>query len=56
MLEPPIRNSVPEVSASEGKLEGTDTHAAFLSNLDEMTEHAREAGFDFDALVEFAGQ
>ena len=44
------------LSSSEGKLEGTDTHTAFLSNLDEMTEHAREAGFDFDALVEFASQ
>ena len=44
------------LSSSEGKLDGTDTHAAFLSNLDEMTEHAMEAGFDFDALVEFAGQ
>ena len=44
------------LSSSEGKLEGTDTHAAFLSNLDEMTKHAMEAGFDFDALVEFASQ
>lgn len=44
------------LSSSEGKLEGADTHAAFLSNLDEMTEHAIQAGFDFDALVDIAGQ
>ena len=44
------------LSSSEGKLEGADTHAAFLSNLDEMTEHAIQAGFDFDALVDIASQ
>jgi|GEM_PF-581303 len=43
------------LSFAEGKLEGEDPKAAFLSNLDEMVQHAVESGFDFDALLDIAG-
>ena len=39
------------LSSSEGRLEGSDTHSAFLANLDEMTSHAESAGFDFQTLI-----
>ena len=42
------------LSFAEGKLEGEDPRAAFLSNLDEMVQHAVESGFDFDSLLEIA--
>ncbi|AMK13735.1 cobyric acid synthase CbiP [methanogenic archaeon mixed culture ISO4-G1] len=43
------------LSYSEGKLEGNDLHAAFLSNLDEMIAHAEEDGFDFGSMKKMAG-
>ncbi len=43
------------LSYSEGKLEGNDLHAAFLSNLDEMIAHAEEDGFDFESLKKMSG-
>jgi len=42
------------LSYAEGKLEGEDPRAAFLSNLDEMVDHAEESGFDFESLLEIA--
>lgn len=42
------------LSSSDGKLVGTDTHSAFLANLDEMTAHAIDAGFDFEELIEIS--
>ena len=43
------------MSSSEGKLEGNDVHAAFISNLDEMIDHAIEDGFDFDGMKKMMG-
>jgi len=40
---------------SEGRLDGTDPRNAFLSNLDQMIEHAEEDGFDFKGLLELIG-
>ena len=43
------------LSSSEGKLEGSDVHAAFIDNLDEMIAHAEEDGFDFDGFRGMCG-
>jgi len=43
------------LSSSEGKLEGDDVRSAFLTNLDEMIEHAKKDGFDFESLKKMAG-
>jgi len=43
------------LSSSEGKLEGDDVRSAFLANLDEMIEHAKQDGFDFESLKKMAG-
>ncbi len=43
------------LSSSEGRLEGNDVHAAFISNLDEMISHAEEDGFDFESLKKICG-
>ena len=42
------------LSFSEGKMEGSDPRAAFMSNLDEMVGHALESGFDFDGIIRIA--
>ena len=44
------------LSDSTGRLEGVDARSAFMSNVDELTDTAERAGFDFDSLIRFADE
>ena len=39
------------LSDSSGRLSGTDARSAFMDNIDELTDAAEAAGFDFDGLL-----
>ena len=44
------------LSKSEGRFEGDDPHAAFVSNVDCMLDAAIESGFDFETLEKIGGR
>ncbi len=44
------------LSDSSGRLSGQDARSAFMSNIDEFTDAAEAAGFDFDSLLGMSGE
>ncbi len=48
----PEEDSLSDLS---GRLKGSDVRSAFISNVDALTDAAKESGLDFDSIIEMGG-